>query len=254
MKPLFTIITVSFNSEKTIAKTIESVLNQTCQNYEYLIIDGASTDGTLDIVNKYIKNQSVPIKVLSEPDNGIYDAMNKGIMTASGEWLYFLNCDDTFYNDNVLNKFETVIDSAKNKLIVFGDYISQQQDGEEIINQNVSIDHKYLLRCMLCHQSMFIHKSVFADTGLYDCKYKIAADYNTLVKAYINKPDSFLYTSTVVARFIRGGFSDNNQALMTKERASVVKEHYAKHYPLFYKYLSTRKMTKKILNRLGLRK
>ena len=111
------IITISFNSENTISDTFDSVINQSFNNYEYLLIDGGSLDGTLTIA----KNQDHIAKIVSEPDNGIYDALNKGIKNSNGEIIGFLNSDDTFYDENSLKKISEAFD--ENTDCVFGDLI-----------------------------------------------------------------------------------------------------------------------------------
>ena len=115
MKPFFTIITATFNSEKTLERTIKSVLNQSFNNFEYIIIDGNSTDNTLSIIKQFeneFTSKKICYKFISEKDNGIYDAWNKGLSIAVGEWVSFLGSDD-YYLENALEKYETAI--SKNK-------------------------------------------------------------------------------------------------------------------------------------------
>ena len=113
----FSIVTVSYNSEKTIEETIRSVIFQSCKDYEYILVDGGSTDNTLNIVNNYKKYFN---KIISEKDNGIYDAINKGIKVASGEIISILNSDDIYYSNNVLSDVENVFENDQNYKCVIG--------------------------------------------------------------------------------------------------------------------------------------
>ena len=129
----FSIITVCYNSESTIFETIQSVKNQTYTNYEHIIIDGSSTDNTLDIINKY-KNNSDKVKVISEPDNGIYNAMNKGIKLASGELIVFLNSDDTFES----NALEIITNHYNSKIdIIYGNVYWQEKYNNKVYEKEM---------------------------------------------------------------------------------------------------------------------
>ena len=133
MHPLITIVTVCFNSEKTIARTIDSVLNQDISEVEYLIVDGASTDNTLYIIDRYKNRFQEKLKVISEPDNGWYDAMNKGILNAKGKFIVFLNSDDFFDKDAISNVVKFIQKNSINPdAIVYGDStnIYQNSKGE----------------------------------------------------------------------------------------------------------------------------
>lgn len=179
-----TIVTVCYNAVTTIEQTILSVINQTFTNIEYIIIDGGSIDGTIDIIKKYAKNISVWI---SEPDKGIYDAMNKGIELATGQWINFMNSGDLFYNSNTLNNiFGKKIINAD---IIYGDRLSRCSFGE-FYHKVDSLD-KFNKFFPLFHQSIFI-KTEVAKKNKFDLKYKICADYNQMYQLYKNNY-SFYY-------------------------------------------------------------
>ena len=153
MNPLISVITVCYNAASCIEKTILSVINQTYSNIEYIIIDGGSTDGTIDIVNKYKDRISV---IVSEKDKGIYDAMNKGVTYATGEWVNFMNAGDTFYNSNVVT--ELFKDNIEEKYtVVFGDTNVITQYKEIFVNYGYKKMHKYMPSC---HQSIFCRRNI----------------------------------------------------------------------------------------------
>ncbi len=163
----FSIITVTYNSLATVEKTILSVINQTCHDYEYIVIDGGSIDGTKDVIEKY-KSHITYWK--SEPDNGIYDAMNKAVRHANGDWLYFINSDDAFCNNQVL---EFVSKKMLSKGVVYyGDVL--------MIPGNIIYLGKFNKRkmCMtnICHQAIFYPKEVF-NKYEYETKYRLYADW-----------------------------------------------------------------------------
>ena len=150
-KPLISIITVVFNGEKYLEETIQSVINQTYSNVEYIIIDGGSTDGTLDIIKKYEKKIDYWV---SEKDKGIYDAMNKGIDVASGEWINFMNASDIFYNSDVL-KYTFNKKLKDNYAVIAGTYILKNRDLVFFPQQKLQIIKFGEL--LSCHQALFFN-------------------------------------------------------------------------------------------------
>lgn len=199
--PLISIITVSYNAVRDIENTILSVLNQTYPNIEYIIIDGGSTDGTLDIIKKY---QDKITYWVSEPDKGIYDAMNKGTLKATGEWLNFMNAGDTFYNEQVLeNVFRD--NNWENTDVIYGDVIYIYPNREDIRKAvplkriNVGIP--------FCHQSVFV-RTKLQQKYLFDTTYKICADYDFFYNLY-KKGYSFKYKELIVAKYLAGGLSSD---------------------------------------------
>lgn len=201
-KPKFTIITVSYNSEKEIENTILSVINQTYSFIEYIIIDGGSTDDTIDIIKKYSDKITYWI---SEPDKGIYDAMNKGIKKATGKWINFMNCGDTFYDkyviENVFNQTSEnsdIIYGNTNLIYPFGSYILK---GDKMVS-----DKQYM---PFCHQSSFTKSNLMKRHG-YDCKYKICADRNFFYTTYRNHA-KYEYVDIIISNYeAESGISANN--------------------------------------------
>lgn len=187
-----TVITVCYNCENLIEKTLKNVLGQKYKNLEYIIIDGGSTDLTVEIIKKYeiiAKKENINYKWISEKDKGIYNAMNKGIELATGEFINFMNCGDLFYNSNILKKVSIILE--KNFDIIYGDVIVTK-DGEKG-KLVLAREKKEIWEGILaCHQSIFM-KTLLLKKYKFDERYKIAADYDTFLKVYLeNKNISYL--------------------------------------------------------------
>jgi len=217
-KPLFSIITVCLNSSQTIEKTIQSVLNQTCSNYEYIVIDGVSNDGTLEIVRKLLNDNKVINSIVSEKDNGIYDAMNKGIKIANGDWILFLNSGDFLFDKYVLEKVSKTINNSVS--YIYGDTIMYNESSEKIIKAS---DIKGIKKKMpFCHQSVFNRASCIKKHG-YDLNYRVCADYNYYVGEYLDGK-TFMRVPFVVSKYLAGGMSKRNLKLYMGERCAIRKK------------------------------
>lgn len=199
---LFSIIIPTCNSGKTIAACIDSVLHQSFDNYELLIMDGGSTDDTLKIASSYNNNK---ITIVSEADSGVYDAMNKGIKRAKGKWLYFLGSDDTLYCDIILMKISREIKNNPASKIIFGDVFTSDDTIEKFTNYGFV---ELLDRC-ICHQAIFYHHSLFANKQ-YSLDYKVCADwdFNMQVFTYKNHP---VHIKQLIAKYNLHGLSANWQ-------------------------------------------
>jgi glycosyltransferase involved in cell wall biosynthesis len=215
-RPLVSIITVCLNSRKTIQRTIESVLNQTYQNIEYLIIDGCSTDGTLDIINKYIDKISY---FKSEPDYGIYDAMNKGISFANGQLIGIINSDDWYEYDAVENVISCLNDK-QNEVVLYG--LMRLFKNEKLWTIK-SHCHLFLNEGMINHPTCFVSKSIYKNYGLFDLKYKYSSDYDFMLRL-IRRDVKFIQIEKILANMDQYGLSFNN--------LDAVKETYS----ILYKY------------------
>ncbi len=213
--PLISIITVCYNSEKYIKDTIESVLKQTYQNFQYIIIDGGSTDRTLEIIKKYMPKFNGKMKWISEKDKGIYDAMNKGINLAKGDLIGIINSDD-WYNSTAL---ETIINNYdKDVDIYYGDiYIIKKIDNHFYIRRR----NGNKLNLIKIKASSIPHPSCFVKTSWYrklkyDTKYKSAADYKFILESFVNGANfKYIYFPFSFMRY--GGFSIINRAHGQKE-------------------------------------
>lgn len=204
---LFSIITVCYNSEKTIERTIKSVLNQTNKDYEYIIIDGGSTDNTLNIVMQYEPSFEGKLKYISEKDNGIYDAMNKGISMANGELIGLLNSDDYYEHDalEIMNsKYETLDDKDKKHLVMYGFQRIVKDDKELAVEM---YHHNNLDKQMISHPTCFVSRDTYKDFGMFDTKYRSASDYDLMMRLYHKTDTVFVPIYKVITNFERGGMS-----------------------------------------------
>lgn len=207
-KPYFSIIVVSYNAENLIRATIESVLKQNFDDFEIVVKDACSTDNTL--VNIPVDER---IRVYSTKDTGIYDGMNQAISYANGEYCTFLNCGDSFYDENVLR---SIYDASKNiedtNTIIYGDLYRD----DVYRTQPANISGFYLYRRPLNHQSMFFGKAVFDKVGVYDTNMKISADYGLTVKAF-KQGTRFVHCPCVVCTYLSGGVSESKKNIKRKE-------------------------------------
>ncbi len=203
------IITVSYNSRETIEKTIKSVLSQAGVDLEYIIIDGGSKDGTMDIVNKY---RDKIVAVVSEPDKGIYDAMNKGIRLATGEVIGILNSDDFFNDDNVLAAVADCF-SGDNIGACYGDISYFEDDDKKTTRvwRAGEYDEKKLNSgWAMPHPALFVRKSVYDKIGLYRTDFRLAADYEFMLRLLKVHKTKVKYLPQILTRMKSGGTSGRN--------------------------------------------
>ena len=185
MKPDFSIVTVSFNSEKTIERTIKSILNQSHKNYEYIIIDGGSKDGTNEIIERYKPQFKANLTHISEPDKGIYDGMNKGIALANGTIVGLLNSDDYYFEDS-LSKVYKAYHETDGKTIISGELIFKSETGEQLLRTS---EERFLKKTRqykngVRHPATFVPKEIYDAVGLFNLNYKIAADAELMYRIY----------------------------------------------------------------------
>ena len=181
------IITVTYNSSKTLTDTMEAVLRQSYDNIEYIVVDGASTDGTIDLIHQYEPRFKGRMRWISEPDCGIYDAMNKGIRMATGDIIGILNSDDYFTSNNVI---ESIVPYFTDKTLdaIYGDihFIKDGQPDKCVRYYSSKHFHPFWLRFgfMPAHPSFYCRRKVYSEAGLYKTDYKIAADYEMMVRLF----------------------------------------------------------------------
>ena len=208
--PKISIITVSFNSQSTIKHTIQSVASQDYQNKEYILIDGASTDWTLDIIS-FLKDKINYF--VSEKDNGIYDAMNKGIKVATGEIIGILNSDDFYSNNEVLSKVANIFEETDCDCL-YGDLVYVDKgDARNIVRYWKSGEFskkKLRMGWMLPHPTFFVKKEIYEKYGLYNLKFKTAADYEMILRLLHNDSIKVEYLPEILIKMRIGGESNSS--------------------------------------------
>lgn len=208
------IITVCYNAEATIERTIKSVLSQTYSDIEYIIVDGKSTDTTMNIVNKYKSHIST---IISEPDKGIYDAMNKGIRNATGDIIGIINADDWYEEDAV----ESIVDAfnISDAGLVYGKAKLIYHDQSSIYSGEVPLENlRYEVGIM--HPTVFVKKDIYNKYGLFNLSYRISADYELFLRYYINKI-KFFYVDKLITNFTLGGKSTTDFIIGVKETRAI---------------------------------
>lgn len=210
-KAKLSVITVCLNSERTISKAIQSVISQKNDDIEYIIVDGGSTDHTLSIIKEYGDKIDT---VLSEKDNGIYDAMNKGIRIADGDYIGFINSDD-WYECNALNRVISKVETQKVD-IIYGK-MNMQNGGKACgVFKGKGFTNDIWHTMPFGHPASFVKKEIYNRIGLFDTKYKIAADYQWLLRAYVAGATAY-GIDDIISNFSQNGISSTNQIEATLE-------------------------------------
>lgn len=222
MEVKISIITVTYNSEKYLSTTLDAVLKQEHFLYEYYIVDGSSTDETLNIVKSYIPGFKGKLKVLSEKDNGIYDAMNKGLKLVSGNVIGIVNSDD-FYNEYTLSNVKKAFEEDASLGCLYSDAVRINSQGDEVGIMKASVSGlKYGMA--LLHPTCFIKASVYEKIGGYDTQYRIAADYDLGMRMQHNGV-VFKKSSYPLTKFRTGGASAKQQKVGIKNTFDI-QRHY----------------------------
>lgn len=223
MDPLFSIITVTWNAADVIAPTLASVQRQTSSDYEMLIIDGASTDKTLDIV----KTASIAsLRVFSEPDKGLYDAMNKGIARACGRYLLFLNAGDSFADDAVLARLAML--TATNPGVIYGQTQLVDSDGDVLGPRHLTAPKRltvnsFLNGMVVCHQAFVARRDLVPD---YDLRYRLSADYDWCIRV-LKRSSSNVYAGRApIISYLADGMTTRHHRASLWERYRIMCHHY----------------------------
>lgn len=237
----FTIITICFNSEKTIEQTIKSVLDQTVKDYEYIIVDGGSKDLTLDIVRRYEPLFEGRMKWKSEPDKGIYNAMNKGIARSGGEIIGIVNSDDWLEPDALETIYECYANNQKSTHGVYCGWINFHYTDGTV--QVMKTNHNLLLSWAtkyemagIRHPGTFVPKAVYEKFGVFDESIKIMADTDLILRFLFNGVN-FYYPNKVVSNMSDGGVSNAQLMKASKDYEMILKKNHVagiKFYRLYY--------------------
>jgi len=224
------IITINRNNAKGLERTLQSVIEQTCQEFEYVIIDGASTDGSVDVVKKY--ESSIPhLQWISELDNGIYNAMNKGVRLASGEYIQILNSGDCLASEDVVERMLNELQKAGNPSILYGNVVKLFPDGKSITDKCFAGQEITMLGMFtgsFNHDSAYIHRELFLKYGLYDETLKIVADWKWFMEVIVLGGEEPKYFDVDVTLFDMTGISETNKDLDKVERKRVLEELFPK--------------------------
>ena len=255
------IITINYNDAKGLQKTLNSTISQTCTEFEHVIVDGVSPDLSVQVIEQYAKDASergIKVNWISEKDKGIYNAMNKGIKMASGEYIEILNAGDILAGDDVVEKMYKALEEKNYPEILYGNMIKVSGDGK-VIGKSKETPYSFLnyFVATLNHDCAYIKRSLFGEDryGLYDEELKIVSDWKWYTEAIGLGTVCPVYVDIDVTIFDATGISETNLAKRNEERAKVLKaitppavwEDYNQHsfhleqikrlkrYPLFYK-------------------
>ena len=244
-QPLITIITPTYNAGKFIRKCIDSVQEQSFRDFEHLILDGQSTDDTVERVHESQQQYST-IRLEIEKDEGVYDAMNKGIQLARANWLYFLGADDYLYDNEVLKNISQYLIANKSQ-IIYGNVFFKNL--HRLFDKGFTIEK--ILKHNICHQSIFYNSSVFKIIGNYDLKYHVEADYDLNLRCWLCGKISHVYVPLTIAYYADGGLSSarNDEQLVTDYPAKTVKTVLKGDWNIFQKINFLSKIYRKILQR-----
>jgi len=246
--PKISIITVCYNAETLIERTIQSVLSQTYANIEYVIVDGNSWDKTMDIIQKRFSENPVETgrapslqpKIISEPDTGIYDAMNKGLALATGDYVWFINAGDEIYEPTTLENLMPFFE--QNADVIYGDTVHVDERGNvlglrEKRPPKTFTWKSFRMGMSVCHQSILIRKTI---APTYDLNYKISADIDWIIRA-MKQAKVVCNSHQILSRFLIGGFSTRREKQSWEERFAIMKKHYGLLQTLiFHVFISIR--------------
>ncbi|WP_246275903.1 glycosyltransferase family 2 protein [Methanolobus zinderi] len=222
-------ITACFNSEQFIEETIQSVLDQSYPDIEYIIVDGRSSDGTMEIVKRYEDSIS---KIISEPDEGVYDAMNKGIQNSTGDIIYFLNSGDHLHSkDTISNVIEMFSDDSV--VTVYGNVRMIGQDGQKKNVRGCRVTLNSLLYRRICHQALFVRKELFDELGLFSLELKLSADHEFIVRAFKKYPHGLIYMDKTLAEYRDDGMSCRQMTRTKIEDLGIIAKNYDRIHHLF---------------------
>ena len=222
--PKFSVITVCYNAEATIEDTIQSVISQTYHHVEYIIVDGASKDRTMDIVNRYREHIAI---IVSERDKGLYDAMNKGIGLATGDYLCFLNAGDSFHEDDTLQQMVHSIHTPQLPDVLYGETELVDHEGHFLRMRRLSAPEvltwkSFRQGMLVCHQAFFPRRDLVMP---YDLRYRFSADFDWCIK--IMKKSKVLHnTHLTLIDYLAEGMTTRNHKASLKERFRIMTRHY----------------------------
>lgn len=224
LTPKFSVITVTYNAAAVLEDTIQSVITQTYHHVEYIIVDGGSTDGTLDIVAQYRDRIAT---VVSEPDKGLYDAMNKGMRLATGDYLCFLNAGDSFHEDDTLQSIAHSLTGSTLPDVIYGQTELVDSEGHFVRMRRLSapehLDWKSFKQGMLvCHQAFFAKRALAEP---YDLRYRFSADFDWCIRV-MKRAQTLHNTHLTLIDYLEEGMTTRNRRASLRERFRIMVKHY----------------------------
>lgn len=224
---ILSIITINRNNALGLKKTMQSVLSQTVKDIQYVVVDGASTDGSIEVIQKCAESFGDKLKWISEPDKGIYNAMNKGIKMASGKYVQFLNSGDCLASDDVTDRMIVELKRNDYPSILYGNMLKDMPDGKVLRDRcfaGTDISFLGFYTGTLNHSPAYIRKDLFDKYGLYDENLRIVSDWKWYLQAIILGEEKPVYTDIDVTLFDMNGISETNKELDKAERKKVLGE------------------------------
>lgn len=231
---LFTVITVTYNARQTIELTIKSVQEQTYKQIEHIIVDGKSTDGTIELIQQ-LKDENT--QWISEKDNGIYDAMNKASSLSKGSYICYLNAGDTFYEKETVEKLMLSAKENKSPDILYGETVVVDIKGKFLHNRRLKAPSKLTWKSfkqgmLVCHQAFIINRRIFEP---YDLSYRFSADVDWCIRL-MKDSNSIVNTHLTLIKYLNEGVTTANRKASLKERYTIMSKHYG-HFSTFMHHL-----------------
>ena len=223
-QPLISVITITYNAEDCLYPTMRSVAAQSFKDFEHIIVDGASTDNTLQIARSLGTSN---LRILSEPDKGLYDAMNKGLSMANGRYLLFLNAGDAFHSEDTLSHYAA--EAKKNRDIIYGDTVIVDKERNFIKKRHLSAPRiltyeSFANGMLVCHQAFMVRRDL---APRYNLDYRFSADYEwTLRCLKRSRPGSCANLNEVTIDYLNDGLTDKNHRASLKERFMIMRHHF----------------------------
>jgi glycosyltransferase involved in cell wall biosynthesis len=223
----FSVITVTYNASRWLERTVLSILSQSYPGIEYVIIDGGSTDGTIDIIKQY---EAGIAYWTSEPDRGLYDAMNKGLQRATGDYVWFINAGDTLHTADTVQQMVSLLQKETALPdILYGETIFTDEEGESLGLRRLKAPDKlswksFRMGMLVCHQSFVVRREM---APLFDLQYRYSSDFDWCIRC-LKKATSVYHTRLVLSRFLDGGMSTRQRKPSLKERYRIMCRYYGK--------------------------
>ncbi|MCM1292998.1 MAG: glycosyltransferase [Bacteroides sp.] len=226
MPRLFSIITITYNAADTLAATMRSVSSQTCKDFRHYIIDGASTDATVEIARQLATDDAV---IISEPDRGLYDAMNKGIAKSDGQYLIFLNAGDRFHSSDTLAQIAKAIEDNGSPDVVYGQTNLVDADGKFVAPRHLTAPSRLTWKSfangmLVCHQAFVAKRDI---VGMYDTTYRFSADFDWCIRC-MQRSSSNYYVGEVLIDYLNEGVTTANHKASLRERYNIMCRYYGR--------------------------